>query len=58
MYSYQCDICGAYLDPEEHCTCHKAHEKNIQMVDELLEPDQDGQMVLREVSEDGIHTRI
>ena len=58
MYSYQCDICGAYLDPGEHCTCHKAHEKNIQMVDELLEPDQDGQMVLRGVSEDGIHTRI
>ena len=48
MYNYRCDNCGAYLDPGERCTCHDTHEKNLQMVDELLTEDQDGQMILRE----------
>lgn len=48
MYNYRCDNCGAYLDPRERCTCHDTHEKNLQMVDELLTEDQDGQMILRE----------
>lgn len=39
MYNYICDICGAYLDPGERCSCHDTHEKNLRMVDELLEPD-------------------
>ena len=42
MYNYRCDNCGAYLDPGERCTCHNAHEKNLQMVDELLTEEQDG----------------
>lgn len=48
MYNYRCDNCGAYLDPGERCTCSGTHEKNMQMVDELLSEDQDGQMILRE----------
>ena len=48
MYSYRCDNCGAYLDPGGRCTCHNAHEKNLQMVDELLTENQDGQMTLKE----------
>ena len=50
MYNYRCDNCGAYLDPGERCTCHDTHEKNLQMVDELLTEDQDGQMILKEVN--------
>ena len=42
MYKYICDTCGAHLDPGERCTCHDTHEKNLRMVDELLEPDADG----------------
>ena len=56
MYNYRCDNCGAYLDPGERCTCHSTHEKNLQMVDELLTEDQDGQMMLKEVQDRGIHT--
>ena len=48
MYNYRCDNCGAYLDPGEWCTCHSTHEKNLRMVEELLEPDVDGQMTLKE----------
>ena len=48
MYNYRCDNCGAYLDPGERCTCSGTHEKNLQIVDELLSEDQDGQMVLKE----------
>lgn len=51
MYNYRCDNCGAYLDPGERCTCHDTHEKNLQMVDELLTEDQDGQMILRETKD-------
>lgn len=51
MYNYICDICGAYLDPGERCTCHSTHEKNLQMVDELLTEDQDGQMTLKETKD-------
>ena len=58
MYSYQCDICGAYLDPGERCTCRDTHERNMVMVDELLTEDQDGQMILKEAMENGTHTRI
>lgn len=36
------------MDPGERCTCHETHEKNLRMVDELLEPDADGQMTLKE----------
>lgn len=48
MHNYICDTCGAYLDPGERCTCHDTHEKNLRMVEELLEPDADGQMTLKE----------
>lgn len=58
MYNYRCDNCGAYLDPGERCTCHDTHEKNLQMVDELLAEDQNGQMMLKEVQDRGIHTRL
>ena len=58
MYNYICDNCGAYLDPGERCTCHDTHEKNLQMVDELLTEDQDGQMTLKEVQDCGTHTRL
>mgnify|MGYP006067084905 CR=1 FL=1 len=53
MYNYRCDSCGAYLDPGERCTCHDTHEKNLQMVDELLTEDQDGQMALTETITEG-----
>lgn len=58
MYNYRCEDCGAYLDPGERFTCHSTHEKNLQMVDELLTEDQDGQMTLKEVQESGIHSWI
>ena len=58
MYSYRCDNCGAYLDPGDRCTCRDAHEKNLQMVDELLAEDQDGQMILKEVQDHGTHPWI
>lgn len=58
MYNYRCDNCGAYLDPGERCTCHDTHEKNLQMVEELLSEDRDGQMILKEVQDRGIHTRL
>lgn len=58
MYNYRVEDCGAYLDPGERCTCHSTHEKNLQMVDELLTEDQDGQMTLKEVQESGIHSWI
>lgn len=58
MHNYRCDICGAYLDPGEMCDCRDTHERNLAMVDELLTEDQDGQMVLKEVMESGIHTRV
>ena len=48
MYNYICDTCGAYLDPGERCTCNETHERNLRMVEELLEPDADGQMTLKE----------
>ena len=56
MYNYRCDNCGAFLDPGEWCACHDTHEKNLQMVDELLAEDQDGQMILKEVQDRGTHT--
>lgn len=58
MYNYRCDNCGAYLDPGERCTCRDTHEKNLRMVEELLEPDLDGQMTLKETMKHGIYTRI
>lgn len=58
MHNYRCENCGAYLDPGERCTCHSTHEKNLQMVDELLSEDQDGQMILKEVQDCGTHTRL
>ena len=58
MYSYRCDNCGAYLDPGERCTCRDTHEKNLRMVDELLTEERDGQMILKEVRDHGIHTRL
>ena len=58
MYNYRCDNCGAYLDPGERCTCQETHERNLVMVDELLTEDQDGQMVLKEATEDGTYTRL
>ena len=58
MYNYRCEDCGAFLDPGERCTCHSTHEKNLQIVDELLTEDQDGQMMLKEVQDRGTHPRL
>ena len=58
MYNYRCDICGAYLDPGERCTCQDTHERNLAMVDELLTEDQDGQMTLKEATKNGTYTRL
>lgn len=58
MYNYRCDNCGSYLDPGERCTCQDTHERNLAMVDELLTEDQDGQMTLKEATEDGAYTRL
>lgn len=58
MYNYRCDNCGAHLDPGERCACSGTHEKNLQMVDELLSEDQDGQMMLKEARENGANTRL
>lgn len=58
MYNYRCDNCGAYLDPGERCTCRSTYEKNLRMVEELLEPDPDGQMTLKETMKYGAYTRI
>ena len=58
MYNYRCENCGAYLDPCERCTCTDTHERNLQMVDELLTEDQDGQMTLKEAMKNGKYTRL
>ena len=58
MYNYRCDNCGAYLDPGERCSCHDTHERNLAMVDELFAEDPDGQMILKEAQDRGIHTQI
>lgn len=58
MYNYRCDNCGAYLDPGERCTCQSTHERNLQMVDELLTEEMDGQMTLKEAIEDGTYIRL
>lgn len=58
MYNYRCGNCGAYLDPGERCTCSGTHEKNLQMVEELLSEEQDGQIVLKEARENGANTRL
>ena len=29
MYKYQCLICGANLDPGEHCDCRDEHEQKL-----------------------------
>ena len=58
MYKYHCDICGARLDPGEHCTCRDTHERNLAMVDELLTEEQEGQMTLKEAMENGTYTRL
>lgn len=58
MYNYRCENCGAYLDPGEMCDCNSTHEKNLRMVEELLEPDSDGQMTLKETMKHGTYTRL
>lgn len=58
MYNYRCDNCGAYLDPGERCTCNSTHERNLQMVDDLMVEDRDGQMTLKEARENGTYTGI
>lgn len=58
MHNYICDSCGAYLDPGERCTCRDTHERNLQMVDELLSEDQDGQMTLKEAMDNDAYTRV
>ena len=58
MHNYICDSCGAYLDPGERCTCRDTHERNLQMVDELLSEDQDGQMTLKEAMYNESYTRV
>ena len=58
MYNYRCENCGAYLDPGERCECRSTHEKNLQLVDELLAEDRDGQMMLKEVQDHGTHTQL
>ena len=46
MKNYQCEHCGAYLDPAEKCDCQDEKEINLKkMMDMLLQSD-DGQFVL------------
>lgn len=58
MYNYRCGNCGAYLDPGERCTCQSTHERNLQMVDELLTEELDGQMILKETMNNGTYNRL
>ena len=44
--SYQCDECGAYLDPGEHCDCMEERELKIREVMNMLLMAEDGQYVL------------
>lgn len=58
MYNYRCDNCGTYLDPGERCTCLDTHGRNLQMVDELLTEELDGQMILKETMKNGTYNRL
>lgn len=58
MFYRKCPICGANLDPAEHCTCHEAEEKNRILFAGMLKTDKDGQMVLKEASAHGAYTEI
>jgi len=46
MKNYICDLCGAYLDPGEHCTCEEEKEEKIKRLMEMLAMQDDGQFVL------------
>lgn len=52
MYNYRCDICGAYLDPEEHCDCQDRRRRDSEVVEDMLMTDTDGQMSLKECQEE------
>lgn len=55
MYDYKCSICGCSLDPAEKCDCQMTHERNLQMVDDLLVEEADGQMKLKEAANYGTY---
>lgn len=58
MYYKKCKFCKANLDPGEKCDCRKQIREQQKKVSELLFTENDGQMMLMEVSRNGMHTRI
>lgn len=43
------------MDPAEKCDCQMTHERNLQMVDDLLVEETDGQMKLKEAANYGTY---
>lgn len=43
MKNYICDLCGAHLDPGEHCTCEEEKEENIKRLMGFFFMQEDGQ---------------
>lgn len=49
MYKYQCPICGANLDPGEHCDCEDKSAELLKKFEDILFTDKDGQVSMKEV---------
>lgn len=56
MYRYQCEDCGAYLDPGETCDCREKRNRDIEAVESMLTTEKDGQMVLKEAVRSGAYS--
>ena len=54
MMNYQCELCGAYLDPGEHCDCTEEKEQKVQKLMDMLQMEKDGQFVLNIGGQNGI----
>ena len=48
MYGYICPDCGDRLDPGERCDCRKEKEQAVNMIENLVVTEKDGQMIIRE----------
>ena len=48
MYGYICPYCGDHLDPGEHCECQEEKEESRKAIENLMIPDCNGQMTLKE----------
>jgi len=46
MMNYQCEHCGAYLDPGEHCDCREEKQQSVREIMSMLLMADDGQFVL------------